>query len=48
MTKLAQMAGIEAHRVSFDMTSLAPIVFSYAKIIKIAIIGSDSDSNKKL
>ncbi|MXJ89703.1 WecB/TagA/CpsF family glycosyltransferase [Klebsiella pneumoniae] len=49
MTKLAQMAGIEAHRVSFDMTSLAPIVFSYAQKNhkKIAIIGSDSDSNKK-
>ena len=49
MTKLAQMAGIKAHRVSFDMTSLAPIVFSYAQKNhkKVAIIGSDSESNAK-
>ncbi|HDT2036589.1 TPA: WecB/TagA/CpsF family glycosyltransferase, partial [Klebsiella pneumoniae subsp. pneumoniae] len=39
----------KAHRVSFDMTSLAPIVFSYAQKNhkKVAIIGSDSESNAK-
>lgn len=46
LQKLVKLIGFKAERISFDMTSLAPIVFKYAetKGYKLAIIGSQ-DSN---
>ncbi len=48
MQKLVSLAGIKTQRISFDMTSLAPVVFGYAEKNNktIAIVGSDRNSNE--
>ncbi|MEK0248786.1 WecB/TagA/CpsF family glycosyltransferase [Raoultella sp. BAC10a-01-01] len=47
MQKLVSLAGIKTQRISFDMTSLAPIVFEHAEKnnMSVALIGSDQISN---